>query len=163
MRRSHVCQASTGIIDLPSGLENYQYNDTKLVSKLLSLTMFWNRVRQAIYIAATVAGALWPGYFLAQFMEATQDSADSLPFDLPTFIEQVWANTASSFIAADLTVVLVLAITFMVTESRRLKLRFWGIYIALIFAISFAFSFSLFMFVRERKLEESLELSEAKA
>ncbi|MEM7794664.1 MAG: DUF2834 domain-containing protein [Cyanobacteria bacterium P01_C01_bin.118] len=125
--------------------------------------MFWNRVRQAIYVAATVAGALWPGYFLAQFIEATKESADSLPFDLPTFIEQVWANAASSFIAADLTVVLVLAIAFMVTEGRRLKLKFWGIYIALIFAISFAFGFSLFMFVRERKLAASLEPAEATA
>ncbi|MEM9482069.1 MAG: DUF2834 domain-containing protein [Cyanobacteria bacterium P01_F01_bin.116] len=125
--------------------------------------MFWNRVRQAIYAAMTLAGALWPGYFLAQFIKATKDSADSLPFDLPAFIEQVWANSASSFIAADLTIVLVLAIAFMVTEGRRLKIKFWGIYIPLIFAISFAFGFSLFMFVRERKLAESLEPVEAQA
>ena len=125
--------------------------------------MFWNRIRQAIYAAMTVAGVIWPGYFLTQFIEATKDSADSLPFDLPTFIEQVWANAASSFIAADLTIVLVLAIALIVTEGRRLKLKFWGIYIALVFAISFAFGFSLFMFVRERKLAESLEPIEAKA
>ncbi|MEM1393381.1 MAG: DUF2834 domain-containing protein [Cyanobacteria bacterium P01_H01_bin.150] len=128
--------------------------------------MFWNRVRQAIYAAMTVAGFIWPIYFLVQFIMATKDdltSTNFLAFDLPTFIEQVWANAASSFIAADLTVVLVLAIAFMVTESRRLKLRFWGIYIALIFLISFAFGFSLFMFVRERKLAESLELVEAQS
>ncbi|MEM9276115.1 MAG: DUF2834 domain-containing protein [Cyanobacteria bacterium P01_F01_bin.143] len=127
--------------------------------------MFWNRFRQAIYAAMTVAGFIWPIYFLVQFMTAAQDeiaSENTLVFDLPTFVEQVWANAASSFVAADLTVVLVLAIVFLVAESRKLKLKFWGIYIALIFSISFAFGFSLFMLVRERKLAESLEPVEAK-
>ncbi|MEM1310715.1 MAG: DUF2834 domain-containing protein, partial [Cyanobacteria bacterium P01_H01_bin.153] len=68
-----------------------------------------------------------------------------------------------SFVAADLTIVLLLAIIFMVTESRRLKLRFWGIYVVLIFLISFAFGFSLFMFVRERKLAASLEPAETQS
>ncbi|MEM9766594.1 MAG: DUF2834 domain-containing protein [Cyanobacteria bacterium P01_D01_bin.71] len=128
--------------------------------------MFWNRVRQAIYAVSTVAGLVWPGYFLVQFITATKDEAASAAFqafDLPTFIEQVWANAASSFVAADLTIVLLLAIIFMVTESRRLKLRFWGIYVVLIFLISFAFGFSLFMFVRERKLAASLEPAETQS
>ena len=122
--------------------------------------MFWNRVRQAIYAALTAIGFIWPSYYLVQFITATKDdiaSPNFLAFDLPTFIEQVWANAASSFVAADLTVVLLLAIAFIVVESRRLKLRLWGIYIALIFSIYFAFGFSLFMFVRERKLAELLE------
>lgn len=128
--------------------------------------MFWNRFRQVAYVSLTIAGFVWPANYLVQFITETNDdlaSAGLQVFDLPTFIEQVWANAASSFVAADLTVVLVLAIAFMVTESRRLKLRFWGIYIALIFLISFAFGFSLFMFVRERKLAESLEPVEAQA
>ena len=122
--------------------------------------MLWNRVRQALYAVLTAIGFIWPAYYLVQFIMATKDdiaSPNFLAFDLPTFLEQVWANAASSFVAADLTVVLLLVIAFMVVESRRLKLRFWGIYIALIFSISFAFGFSLFMFVRERKLAESLE------
>ena len=126
--------------------------------------MFWNRVRQVIYLSLTVAGFIWPGNYLVQFVTETKSEVASTPlqvFDLTTFIEQVWVNAASSFIAADLTIVLLVAIIFMVIESRRLKLRFWGIYIALIFLISFAFGFSLFMFVRERKLAESLAPVEA--
>ncbi|MEM6836086.1 MAG: DUF2834 domain-containing protein [Cyanobacteria bacterium P01_C01_bin.120] len=128
--------------------------------------MFWSRVRQAIYAAATIAGVIWPGYFLAQFITATKAETISTPldvFDLPTFVEQAWVTAASSFVAADLAIVLLIAIIFMVSEGRRLKLRLWGLYIGLIFLISFAFGFSLFMFVRERKLAASLEPTETTA
>ena len=121
--------------------------------------MFWNRVRQVIYAALTIVGFIWTNYYLAQFTVATKGeftATNLLNFDLPTFIEQVWANPASSFVAVDLTIGLLLVITFMVSEGRRLKLRIWGLYIALMFLVSFAFGFSLFMFMRERKLAEAL-------
>ncbi|NJN20463.1 MAG: DUF2834 domain-containing protein [Leptolyngbya sp. RL_3_1] len=123
--------------------------------------MFWNRVRQGIYAALTIVGFIWTNYYLVQFTVATKGeftAANLLNFDVAAFIEQVWANPASSFVAVDLTMALVLAITFMVAEGRRLKLRLWGLYIALMFLISFAFGFCLFMFVRERKLAAALEL-----
>jgi hypothetical protein len=126
--------------------------------------MFWNRIRQAIYAALTVIGFVWTNYYLVQFTVATKGeftASNLLNFDLSTFVEQVWANPASSFVAVDLTIGLLLVITFMVTEGKRLKLRVWGVYIALMFLISFAFGFSLFMFVRERKLAESLVAAEA--
>lgn len=125
--------------------------------------MFWNRVRQAIYAVATLVGFAWPIYFLVKFIKASEATTGSLGFDLPAFVEQVWANAASGFIAADLTVVLVIAIAFLISEAKRLKLRFWGLYIVLIFSISFAFGFSFFMFMRERKLSELLEPVEAQA
>jgi hypothetical protein len=117
-------------------------------------------IRQVIYAALTVLGFIWTNYYLVQFTIATKGdftATNLLNFDLPTFIDQVWANPASSFIAVDATIGLLIAITFMVTEGRRLKLRLWGIYIALMFAISFAVGFALFMFVRERKLEALAE------
>lgn len=126
--------------------------------------MFWNRIRQAIYAALTVIGFVWTNYYLVQFTVATKGeftASNLLNFDLSTFVEQVWANPASSFVAVDLTIGLLLVITFMVTEGKRLKLRVWGVYIALMFLISFAFGFSLFMFVRERKLAKSLVAAEA--
>ncbi|MBD1916669.1 MULTISPECIES: DUF2834 domain-containing protein [Cyanophyceae] len=112
-------------------------------------------IRQAIYAVLTLIGFVWTNYYLVQFTIATKGeftATNLLNFDLSAFIEQVWANPASSFVAVDLTIALLLVITFIVSEGRRLKLRLWGIYIALMFAISFAFGFALFMFVRERKL-----------
>lgn len=115
-------------------------------------------IRQAIYAALTLIGFIWTNYYLVQFTIATKGeftATNLLNFDLSAFIEQVWANPASSFVAVDLTIALLLVITFIVSEGRRLKLRLWGIYIVLMFAISLAFGFALFMFVRERKLAET--------
>ncbi|MEL6441164.1 MAG: DUF2834 domain-containing protein [Cyanobacteria bacterium J06621_8] len=126
--------------------------------------MFWSRFRQVIFAVSAVIGAVWPISFVIKFILATKDeiSSSSIPFfDVTTFSNQVWVNFGSSFVASDLIIVLILAIAFMITESKRLKLKFWGIYIVLTFLISFAFSFSLFMFVRERKLAESIEVAEA--
>lgn len=131
-----------------------------------SQSMFWNRVRQVIYAVLTMVGFIWTNYYLVQFTVATKGeftATNLLNFDLTTFVEQVWANPASSFVAVDLTIGLLLVITFMVTEGRRLKLRFWGAYVASMFLISFAFGFALFMFVRERKLAEWVAPDEASA
>jgi hypothetical protein len=115
-------------------------------------------IRQVIYAALTVLGFVWTNYYLVQFTIATRGeftAANLLNFDLPAFVAQVWANPAASFVAVDATIGLLIAITFMVTEGRRLKLRLWGIYIALMFALSFAVGFALFMLVREGKLAEA--------
>ena len=119
--------------------------------------MTGNSIRQVIYAVLTVVGLIWTNYYLVQFTISTQGeftATNLLNFDLSTFIAQVWANPASSFVAVDLTIALLLVITFIVAEGRRLKLRLWGLYIALMFAISFAFGFALFMLMRERKLAE---------
>ncbi len=121
-------------------------------------------IRQIIYAALTVIGFVWTNYYLVQFTIATKGeftASNLLNFDLQTFIDQVWANPASSFVAVDLTIALLMVITFIVSEGRRLKLKLWGLYIALMFAISFAFGFALFMFVRERKLAEQAEIEPA--
>lgn len=120
--------------------------------------MLGNRIRQAIYAVLTLLGLVWTNYYLVQFTVATKGEfsmTNLLNFDLATFIDQVWANPAASFVAVDVTIGVLLAITFIVAEGRRLKMRFWGAYIALMFSISFAFGLSLFFFMRERKLAES--------
>ena len=66
------------------------------------------------------------------------------------FSQGVWANASAGFIAADLTLVLIASFVFYAAEGIRLKMRFWYLYFIGTFAISFAFSFGLFMFNRER-------------
>ncbi len=93
-----------------------------------------------------------------QFTIATKGEltpANFLNFDILTFIEQVYANPASSFIGVDVTIAALCAILLIVTEGQRLKMRLWGLYIAAIFLVSFGFGFPLFLFMRERKLAES--------
>ncbi|MEO0457810.1 MAG: DUF2834 domain-containing protein [Cyanobacteria bacterium P01_A01_bin.114] len=123
--------------------------------------MLWNRIRQVIYATLTVLGFIWTNYYLVQFVIATKGEmtlTNFLNFDIVTFIDQVYANPASSFIGVDVTVGAVCAILLIVAEGRRLKMRLWGLYIAAMFLISFGFGFPLFLFMRERKLADSLRL-----
>jgi hypothetical protein len=125
--------------------------------------MFWNRVRQVIYAALCAIGFVWTNYYLVQFTIATKGEltlANFLNFDLARFIEQVYANPASSFIGIDVTIAALCAIVLIVTEGRRLKMRLWGLYIVAIFLVSFGFGFPLFLFMRERKQIELLGLGE---
>ena len=125
--------------------------------------MFWNRVRQVIYAVLTGIGFVWTNYYLVQFTIDTKGEltpANFLNFDIALFIEQVYANPASSFIGIDVTIAALCAIMLIVTEGRRLKMRLWGLYIVAIFLVSFAFGFPLFLFMRERKQIELLGLVE---
>ena len=123
--------------------------------------MLPNRIRQAIYAALTAIGFVWTNYYLVQFTIATKGEltpTNFLNFDIASFIEQVYANPASSFIGIDVTVAALCAIMIIVTEGRRLKMKLWGLYIVAIFLVSFAFGFPLFLFMRERKQIELLNL-----
>jgi hypothetical protein len=122
--------------------------------------MLWSRLRQATYAALTVMGFLWTNYYLVQFTVATKGTltpATLLNFDIATFIQQVYANPASSFVGVDVSIGAVCAILLIVTEGRRLKMRLWGLYIAAIFLVSFGFGLPLFLLMRERKLAESFQ------
>ena len=125
--------------------------------------MLWNRLRQVIYAVLTVIGFIWTNYYLVQFTIATKGEltlANFLNFDIALFIEQVYANPASSFIGIDVTIAALCGIILIVTEGRRLKMRLWGLYIVAIFLVSFAFGFPLFLFVREGKQIELLGIAE---
>ena len=122
--------------------------------------MFWNRTRQIIYAILTASGFVWTNYYLIQFTIATKGEftlANLANFDISTFIQQVYANPASSFIGVDVTIAALCGILIIVTEGKRLKMRLWGFYIAAIFLVSFGFGFPLFLLMRERKLAESIE------
>ena len=126
--------------------------------------MLWNRIRQVIYAVLTVVGLVWTNYYLVQFTIATKGEltlANFLNFDLALFVEQVYTNPASSFVGVDITIAALCAIVLIMTEGRRLKMRWWGLYIVAIFLISFGFGFPLFLFMRERKQIELLGLAEA--
>lgn len=124
--------------------------------------MFWNRFRQVIYAALCAIGFVWTNYYLVEFIVATKGEltlANFLNFDIALFIEQVYANPASSFIGIDATIAALSGIILIVTEGRRLKMKLWGLYIVAIFLVSFAFGFPLFLFMRERKQAELLALA----
>ncbi len=113
----------------------------------------WSNIRLAIYGATSIAGIIWPFYFIIQFINLVRNGniEGSLIDIVNAFFDDAWITPTSGFISADTIVLLIVIFVFYAAEGRRLKLRFWGIYFPLTFIISLAFSFGTFMFIRELK------------
>ena len=68
-----------------------------------------------------------------------------------------WFGTAVDWaLSADLTVVALAAVVFMLSEAKRLGMRRVWLYIALSFVTAMAFTFPLFLAMRERQLARAL-------
>ena len=124
---------------------------------------YWNlffrimaKLRLAIYGATALGGIFWPWYCIYQFIKETEVLGLTDPLEIVDLFSQgVWANASAGFIAADLSLVLIAAFVFYIVEGTRLKMKYWYLYFVATFGISFAFSFGLFMFNRERNMTRS--------
>ena len=106
-------------------------------------------VKQIIYFVLAIFGAILPWYYNLQFMA---ESGNSGQFDLAGFIAGGFANAAASSLTIDLSIIVVAFIIWMVSESIKLGMRYWWVYLVLTGLVAAAFSFPLFLFMRERKL-----------
>ena len=71
-----------------------------------------------------------------------------------------WFGSAVDWVlSADFTVVAIAVVAFMISEARRLKMKRVWLYILLSGITAMAFTFPLFMAMRERKLDQ-LSLSQ---
>jgi len=116
----------------------------------------WSNIRLYIYAVTTLAGLIWPFYFIAKFVSQVQSgSVGSSVIEIAnTFIDGAWATPTAGFVSADTAVLLFGIFAFYAAEGKRLKMKLWGIYFPLTFLISLAFSFGAFMFMRERTINE---------
>lgn len=66
-----------------------------------------------------------------------------------------WFGTAVDWVlSADLTIVAIAAVVFMLTEAKRLGMKLVWLYIVLSGVTAMAFTFPLFLAMRERALEQ---------
>ena len=119
----------------------------------------WLKIRLTIYGLTTLAGLIWPFYFILQFIKLVNNGNINGSFvDIGTaFFDDAWITPTSGFISADTAILLISILIFYIAEGRRLKLKLWGIYFPLTFLISLAFSFGAFMFMRELKINEEAD------
>ena len=109
------------------------------------------KLRLILYGALTAGGIAWPWYCIYKFIGETEELGLTDPLEIvDLFSSGVWANASAGFIAADLTLVLIASFILYIAEGKRLGMKRWYLYIPATFLISFAFSFGLFMFNRER-------------
>tara|TARA_B100000945_G_C20280028_1_gene548135 strand:- start:39 stop:410 length:372 start_codon:yes stop_codon:yes gene_type:complete len=114
----------------------------------------WIKFKLAIYGATSIAGLIWPFYFILQFINLVRNGnfQGSLIDIANAFFDDAWITPTSGFLSADTVILLIAIFVFYAAEGRRLKLRLWGVYYPLTFLISLAFSFGAFMFMRELKI-----------
>ena len=112
----------------------------------------WVNLRLTFYALTSLAGIIWPFYFISKFVNQVKDGViTGSVLDIgKSFFDGAWVTPTSGFVSADTAVLLLAIFIFYLSEGKRLKMKFWGLYFAATFLISLAFSFGLFMFFRER-------------
>lgn len=74
--------------------------------------------------------------------------------DLVGFVENAVINPAAAFGVIDLLAVALVALVFMVVESRRLGVRFLWVYVVLTFVVAISVAFPAFLIARQLRLAE---------
>ena len=73
-----------------------------------------------------------------------------------SFTKQMWADLTANptvvFTSIDLFMVFLAAFLFIITEGRRVAVRWWGLYAFLCLAIGVSFGFPLFLLARRLRL-----------
>ena len=116
----------------------------------------WSKIRLTIYGGTSLAGLIWPFYFIFQFVNLVRNgNIQGSVIEIGTaFFDDAWITPTSGFISADTAILLISIFIFFAAEGKRLKLKIWGIYFPLTFLISLAFSFGAFMFIRELEINK---------
>jgi len=95
-----------------------------------------------VYLALAVAGLIGTWWFNALAIMQMTDYLGDL----------VTSGPAVSSITIDLLVVAVAGSVFIILEARRLRMRFGWLYVVAAGLTAFAFTFPLFLAMRERRL-----------
>ncbi len=102
-----------------------------------------------LYLALAVAGGVLPWLANLEFLRQHGPS-----FDLALFVGQANVNPAAQSLSRDLAVGATAVTIWMVSESRRLRMRGLAWVLLSCVTIAFAFGAPLFLHLRERRLRE---------
>jgi hypothetical protein len=105
-------------------------------------------MRKTIYLIGAIIGALLPYYFLIQFLM-------QYGFDLPLFVQQMFANPTAAMFTADLFISSLVYWVFLYAEGRRLEMGNLWLYVVLNLFVGLSLSLPLFLYFRESALESA--------
>jgi|TARA_R110000737_G_scaffold31839_1_gene50259 hypothetical protein len=109
---------------------------------------------ESVFLAMAIIGVGATWYFNALFYLETDDTS------ITNFITQTATTLPAKSISADISVVATTFLIWMVYEGRKLKMKYWWLFIPFTFLIAIAFTFPLFLFFRERKLRANSLLTQ---
>jgi len=102
-----------------------------------------------LYLGLAIAGGVLPWMANLDYMREYGSS-----FDLKVFIDLANANPAAQSLSRDLLIGATAVTTWIVVESRRLKMRHLWLVLLSSVTIAFAFAAPFFLFLREKRLAE---------
>ena len=100
-----------------------------------------------IYLILAFLGITLTWYFNIQFYLTEENTS------LLHFIEQTTTTFPAKSINADISIVVLTFLVWMIYESLKLKIKLWWLIIPLTFLIAIAFSFPLFLYMRANRIE----------
>lgn len=110
----------------------------------MSRTLPW------IYLTLAVLGAVLPWQANLEFMQ----SSTATGFDIADFISDANLTAASRSLSRDLLIAASAFSIWIVLEGRRLDVKGWRLTLLACVTISFACGGPLFLYLRERRLNE---------
>jgi hypothetical protein len=103
--------------------------------------------RKHLFLVLSVLGIVYTWYYNIQYFQTVENPS------MTSFFNDAQANFAGKSFGADLTVVVLTFFAFMIPESLRLKVKYWWVLLPLTFLVAVAFTFPLFLYLRENSLE----------
>lgn len=90
------------------------------------------------FAAVALVGTQWA---LLVFLRSDEN-------DWNAMTDRLTANSVVGFVGIDLGVVALVGAIFMAVEGRRLRIPWWGVYVALVFLVAVSVAFPLFLIAR---------------
>ena len=104
---------------------------------------------QRIYLLLCVLGTVLPYSQFVQFLIA-------YGFDANLFVQQLLANSVSTFAWADVLVSSLVVWVFVFWEGSRLKMSNLWLYVVCNLLVGVSLALPLFLFMRQRKLDQPM-------
>jgi len=102
--------------------------------------------KKNIYLILAVIGLVAPYYF---FLQVPGENG----FDLAQLIQPMFANNLLSGVAVDLLVSVIVFWVYVFAEANRLQMKNPWLYLLATLLVGLSFALPLFLYFRERKLE----------
>tara|TARA_B100000214_G_C23748936_1_gene526780 strand:+ start:161 stop:511 length:351 start_codon:yes stop_codon:yes gene_type:complete len=102
-----------------------------------------------LYLVLAILGAILPTLANIEFAKSYGPA-----FDIQLFIQLANNNPAAQSLSRDLLIGSTSVFVWIISESKRLEMKNLWIVILTTFTIAFAFSAPLFLYLRERRIEE---------
>ena len=104
--------------------------------------------RKYIFLVISIIGIFYTWFYNIQYFITYEEAS------LVHFFELAQSNFAGKSFGADLTVVVLTFFVWFIPDARKLKVKAWWVIIPLTFLIAVAFSFPLYLYLRELALEK---------